>query len=137
MDKIKFMNMNESRFFEIPWEWVEKGGLKPKKNDLEATAKRGKLNGRLYRKRQAQIPDYTLQFVKELYRFQILDLINIIKEEQIKVYYFDHFANKFVTVDFYVPPPELVVNQIPYDNNTKNILYAPFSLEFISYGDVS
>ncbi len=137
MNQIKFMTMDETKIFEIPWEWIEKRGLKPKKNDLESVAKRGKLNGRLYRKRQAQIPDYTLQFVKSLYRFQIKDLIDIIKQEQIKVYFFEHFKGQFVTKDFYVPPPELPVDRVPYDNDTDNILYAPISLEFISYGDVS
>lgn len=137
MDKIRFMSVDETLFFDIPWEWIEKNGLKPKTNDLEATAKRGKLNGYLYRKRQAQIPDYTLQFIESLYRYQIKTLLNIIKEEKIKVYYFDHFADKFVTTDFYVPKPDLSIKRIPEDNNTDNILYAPFSLEFIGYGDVS
>ena len=81
------MSVDETLFFDIPWEWIEKNGLKPKTNDLEATAKRGKLNGYLYRKRQAQIPDYTLQFIESLYRYQIKTLLNIIKEEKIKVYY--------------------------------------------------
>lgn len=137
MDKIKFMTEDNSSSFEIPWEWVEKDGLKPKTEDLEATAKRGKLNGYLYRKRQGQFPDHTLQFVKSLYRYQIKTLLNIIKQEKIKVYYFDHWKGAFVTAEFYVPKPDLSVREIPRDNNTDNILYAPFSLEFISYGDVS
>lgn len=137
MDKIKFMTLDGSRSFEVPWEWVEKDGLKPKTNDLEASAKRGKLNGYLYRKRQAQIPDHTLQFVKSLYRYEIKPLLNIVKEEKIKVYYFDDWADKYVTAEFYVPKPDLARREIPLDNNTDNILYAPFSMEFISYGDVS
>ena len=137
MDKIKFLTTDGKKSFEFPWEWVEKGGLKPKTNDIEATAKRGRLNAYLYRKRQAQIPDHTLQVVKSLYRFQILDLLEIIKQEELNVYYFDHWANKFVTTKFYVPKPDLSVEKIPYDNDTGNILYAPFTIEFISYGDVS
>lgn len=137
MEKIKFMTTDGKLSFEIPWEWIEKDGLKPKTNDLEATAKRGKLNGYLYRKRQAQIPDHTLKFVNSLYRYQIKPLLEIIKEEKIKVYYFDGWVDKFITTDFYVPKPDLSIREIPVDNNTDNILYAPFSLEFISYGDVS
>lgn len=137
MEKIKFMSIDETLSFEIPWEWIEKDGLKPKKNDLEAIAKRGKLNGYLYRKRQAQIPDYTLNFIESLYRYQIKSLLNIIKQEKIKVYYFDDWADRYVTTDFYVPSPDLSRKRIPLDNNTDNILYAPFSIEFISYGDVS
>ena len=137
MDKIKFMSVDETLSFEIPWEWIEKDGIKPKKNDLEASAKRGKLNGYLYRKRQAQIPDHTLNFVKSIYRYELKPLLKIINDEKIKVYYFDDWLDKFVKTDFYVPKPDLVRREIPEDNNTDNILYAPFSLEFISYGDVS
>lgn len=137
MNKIKFMSVDETLSFEIPWEWIEKDGIKPKTNDLEAKAKRGKLHGDLYRKRQAQIPDHTLVFVEALYRYQLKPLLNIIKQEKIKVYYFDDWADKFVTTYFYVPKPDLARREVPSDNNTDNILYAPFSMEFISYGDVS
>ena len=137
MDKIRFSTIDGTKSFEIPWEWVEKSGLKPKTNDIESNAKRGFLNAYLYRKRQAQIPDHTLKFVKSLYRFEIKTLLDIIKQEEINVYYFDHWADKFLTTKFYVPKPDLTVEKIPYNNDTSNILYAPFSIEFISYGDVS
>ncbi len=137
MDKIKFESKDGKEVFEIPWEWIEKGGLKPTSNELQSKAKRGALNGRLYKKRQAIIPDYTLQFLKNLYRFQLLELFEIIKQEEMNVYYFDHYVGKFVTKDFYVPWPSPPVEKIPYDNNTDNILYSPFVLEFISMGDVS
>lgn len=137
MDKIKFESKDGQKSFEIPWNWIEKDGLKPKSNELQSKAKRGTLNGRLYKKRQAIIPDYTLQFVSKLYRFQLLDLFEIIKQEEFYVTYFDHYVNRFVTADFYAPWPELSVAQLPYDNNTNNILYSPFLIEFISMGDVS
>ncbi|MCI8575636.1 MAG: hypothetical protein HFI09_04115 [Bacilli bacterium] len=137
MEQIEFKSVDGKLSFKLPWEWIEKDGIKPKTNDLEATAKRGKLNGRLYRKRQAQIPDHSLKFVQSLYRYQIKPLLNIIKQEQIKVFYFDDWADKFVETDFYVPKPDLVRREIPEDNNTDNILYAPFEMEFVSYGDVS
>lgn len=137
MEKIKFESKDGKKSFEIPWNWIEKDGLKPKSNELQSKAKRGTLNGRLYKKRQAIIPDYTLQFVVKLYRFQILGLLEIIKQEEFYVTYFDHYVNKTVRADFYSPWPDLSVAQIPYDNNTDNILYSPFLLEFISMGDVS
>lgn len=137
MKKIKFETKDGNKSFEIPWNWIEKNGIKPKSNELQSKAKRGTLNGRLYKKRQAIIPDYTLQFTSELYRFQILDLLEIIKQEEFYVTYFDHYANRIVQADFYSPFPELSVVKIPYDDNTDNILYAPFLLEFISMGDVS
>ena len=106
-------------------------------NELQSKAKRSTLNGRLYKKRQAIIPDYKLQFVNKLYRFQLKELFEIIKHEEINVYYFDHYTGNFVTKDFYVPWPELAVDQVPPDNMVDNILYQPFLLEFISMGDVS
>lgn len=137
MDKIKFMSKDGTKSFEIPWDWIEKGGLKPNSNELQSKAKRGTLNGRLYKKRQAIIPDYKLQIVCNLYRFQLKSLFEIIKQEEMNVYYFDHYVGQFVTKDFYVPWPELAVAKIPPNNEVDNILYQPFLLEFISMGDVS
>lgn len=137
MDKIKFMSKDGTKSFEIPWDWIEKGGLKPNSNELQSKAKRGTLNGRLYKKRQAIIPDYKLQIVCKLYRFQLKSLFEIIKQEEMNVYYFDHYIGQFVTKDFYVPWPELAVDRIPPNNEVDNILYQPFLLEFISMGDVS
>lgn len=137
MDKIKFETTDEQRSFEIPWDWIEKDGLKPKSNDLDSKAKRGNLNGYLYRKRLAQIPDYTLQIIKSLKRSQIEDLLFIIKQEECYVTYFDHWKGSSVKTKFYTPKPDLPVRKLPYDNNVSNIEYAPFSIEFISYGDVS
>lgn len=137
MQKIKFMTKDNKKSFEIPWNWIEKDGLKPKSNELQSKAKRGVLNGRLYKQRQAIIPDYTMQFVCKLYRFQIKQLLEIIKEEEINVYYFDHYVGRYLIADFYVPFPELSIAKLPYDDNTDNILYSSFTLEFISMGDVS
>ena len=74
MDRITFATTDNQTSFAIPWEWIDKDGLKPKTNDLESKAKRGVLNGTLYRKRIAQIPDYTLNIAKSLKRSQISDL---------------------------------------------------------------
>lgn len=137
MDRITFATTDSQASFAIPWEWIEKGGLKPKTNDLESKAKRGVLNGMLYRKRIAQIPDYTLNVTKSLKRSQISDLLFILKQEECNVTYFDHWAGRIVTKKFYTPKPELTVKKIPQDNNFGDIEYAPFTIEFISYGDVS
>lgn len=137
MEEIKFMSKDGKKIFKIPWKWIEKGGLIPASNELQSKAKRSTLNGRLYKKRQAIIPNYTLKFVSKLYRFQLKDLFEIIKQEEMNVYYFDHYVGKYVTKDFYVPWPNPPVEKIPYDNNADDILYSPFTLEFISMGDVS
>lgn len=137
MKKIKFISKDRKKSFEIPWNWIEKGGLLPVSNELQSKAKRSTLNGRLFKKRQAIIPDYTLNFVCKLYRFQLQELFDIIKQEEMYVYYFDHYVGEFVEKDFYVPWPSPPVEKVPYDDDVENILYSPFSLEFISMGDVS
>ena len=137
MDRILFKTTDNQHSFEMPWEWIEKYGLKPKTNDLDSSAKRGNLNGYLYRKRMAQIPDYTLSIVKSLKRSQLSDLLFILKQEEFNVTYFDHWAGRVVTQKFYSPKPQLSVKELPYDNNYSNIVYSPFSIEFISFGDVS
>ena len=140
MNKITFSTTESAetqKTFQIPWEWVDKGGLKPKTNDLESKAKRGNLNGYLYRKRMAQIPDYTLPILKALKRSEIADLLYILKQEACYVTYFDHWAGREVTAKFYTPKPELAVKQLPYDNSYSDIVYMPFTIEFIGYGDVS
>ncbi len=137
MDKIKFMSIDNSLSFDFPWEWCETKNLKPKKNDLEANAKRGKLNGTLYRKRQAQIPGYILPVSVAVYRKDIVTLLNILKQEKYKATYFDHWAGRVVTTEFYTPPFELPIRNLPLDNNYGNIKYAPFDIEMIGYSDVS
>lgn len=137
MDKIKFKSVDGTLFFEVPWEWVESKNFKPKTNDIEAQGKRAKSNAYLFRKRQAQVPDYILPISVCLYRREILTLLNILKQEKYLATYFDHWADKVVTAEFYTPKPELAVKQLPYDNNYGSILYEPFEIEMIGYGDVS
>jgi len=137
MEQIKFSSVDGTLVFYYPWEWMENKNFKPKTNDLESVAKRGKLNGKLYRKRQAQIPDYVIPINCCVLRRDIKILLSIIKQEKYYVTYFDHWAGRVVTTEFYSPKPELPVKKIPYDDNYDNILYAPFEFEIIGYGDVS
>ena len=96
MDKIKIINPADSTdFFEIPWEWLERGTYAPTLNDLEASAERGKLNGSLNRVRCAEVPAATLS-----------------KKPN---------------------PPDY---QITKDNNTDNIIYNEFIIEFSGYKDI-
>lgn len=137
MDRIKFSTIDGKVEFEFPWEWIEVKNFKPKTNDLEAKASRGKLNGYLYRKRQAKIPDYVLPISVSVKRKEILDLLYILDQEKYKATYFDHWANKVVTAEFYTPKPELPVKSLPVDNDYGDIVYSPFNIEMIGYGDVS
>lgn len=134
MDRIKIETTDHLRSFEIPWEWVSKDGIKPKVNDTEAQAERGTMSGYLYRKRQAEIPEQSLSFTKSLYRYQIKDLLKLIREEKLLVTYFEDYVDEFITDEFYIPKPDLTRRELPADNNTDNILYAPFDLTFIAYG---
>lgn len=140
MNRIKFETTESAsiqKSFFIPWEWINKDGLVPKTNDLESKAKRGNLNGYLYRKRIAQVPDYILKILKNIKRSEITDLLFILAQEECYVTYFDHWAGREVRAKFYTPKPELSVKKIPEDNNYNNIVYGPFNIEFIGYGDVS
>lgn len=137
MERIKFASVDGTLSFDFPWEWCETKNLKPRKNDLEATAKRGKLNGTLYRKRQAQIPGFILPISTNVYRYEVKALLKIIKQEKYKATYFNHWTDEFVTSEFYTPPMDLPIKELPENNNTDNILYAPFDIEMIGYSDVS
>lgn len=138
MDKIKIINpSNDLDFFEIPWEWLPEGVQGPYLNDLEASAERGKLTGTLSRVRCAEVPAATLDIDKKLSQAEIYPLLRLLKLTKIKIYYFEKYLNRFVTRDFYAQKPNPPIWRIPEDNNTNNIIYDKFTIEFAGYGDVN
>lgn len=138
MNKIKIINPSDSAdFFEIPWEWLEKGTYAPTLNDLEASAERGKLNGYLSRVRCAEVPAATLPIKKKLTQAELYPLLRLLKLVKINIYYFEKYLNAFVTREFYAKKPNPTVDTIPKDNNTDNIVYNEFTIEFSGYGDVN
>lgn len=138
MDKIKIINPSDStNFFELPWEWLPQGTQGPTLNDLESSAERGKLNGYLSRVRCAEIPAATLDIDKRLTQEELWPLFQLLKLVKIKIYYFEKYLNKFVTRDFYAKKPNPKIWKIPEDNDTNNIVYDKFTIEFSGYGDVN
>ncbi len=137
MNKIKIINPSDSTdFFEIPWVWLEKGTYAPALNDLEASAERGKLNGSLSRVRCAEIPAATLSIKKKLKQSEIYPLLKLLRMVKIHICYFEKYKNTFVTKEFYAKKPNPSVYRIPEDNNTDNIIYEEFTIEFSGYKDI-
>ena len=138
MNKIKIINPKDSTdYFEIPWEWLEKGTYAPSLNDLEASAERGKLNGYLSRVRCAEVPAATLPIKKKLTQAELYPLLKLLRLVKINIYYFEKYLNTYVTREFYAKKPNPTVDIIPKDNNTDNIIYNEFTIEFSGYGDVN
>ena len=138
MDKIRIINpKNNSDFFDIPWEWLPRGTQGPTLNDLESSAERGKKTGYLSRVRAAEIPAATLDIDKRLTQAEIYPLLRLLKMTKVKIFYFEKYLNRFVTRDFYAQKPNPPYWEIPEDNNTNNIIYDTFTIEFAGYGDVN
>lgn len=138
MNKIKIINPKDNTdFFEIPWEWLPEGVTGPTLNDLEASADRSKLKGYLSRVRCAEVPAATLEIDERLTQGELYPLFKLLKLTKINIYYFEKYLNKFVTREFYAQKPNPKIWKIPEDNNTDNILYDKFTIEFAGYGDVN
>ena len=138
MDKIKIINPNDSNdFFELPWEWLPEGTQGPTLNDLESTAERGKLTGALSRVRCAEVPAATLDITKRLSQKDLYPLFRLLKLVKINIYYFEKYLNSYVTKEFYAKKPNPSVYEVPNDNNTDDIIYDKFTIEFSGYGDIN
>lgn len=138
MDRIKIINPRDNTdFFEIPYEWLPVGVQGPTLNDLEASAERGKKTGTLSRVRCAEVPAATLDIKESLTQRELYPLLRLLKMTEINIYYFEKYLNMFVTRKFYAKKPNPAWRKIPEDNNTDNIEYEPFTIEFSGYKDVN
>lgn len=138
MDKIKIINpSNSSDYFEIPWEWLPEDTYAPTLNDLENSAERGKTTAYLSRVRAGEVPAATLNIGKKLTQKELYPLLRLLKLVKINIYYFEKYLNKFVTREFYAQKPNPEIHRIPKDNNTDDIVYKEFTIEFAGYGDVN
>lgn len=138
MDKIKVINIdNSADYFEIPYEWLPTGVQGPYLNDLEASAERGKMTGALSRVRCAEVPAATLEIKKSLTQKELYPLLRLLRKVAINIYYFEKYENRFITRKFYATKPNPSWRRIPNDNNTDNIEYEPFTIEFSGYEDVN
>ena len=61
----------------------------------------------------------------------------MLKLVKIKIYYFEKYLNKFVTRDFYAKKPNPKMWKVPETNETDDIVYDKFTIEFSGYGDVN
>lgn len=138
MDRIKIINPNNANdYFEIPYEWLPKGTQGPTLNDLEASAERGKLTGALSRVRCAEIPAATIDIAVSLTQSELYPLLRLLRMVAVNIRYFEKYENAFITKKFYAQKPNPAWRQIPLDNNTDNIEYEPFTIEFAGYEDVN
>lgn len=87
--------------------------------------------------RAGEVPAATLDIDVQLTQGELYPLFKLIKLTKIDIYYFEKYLNKFVTREFYAPKANPKVLKIPSDNNTDNILYDKFTIEFAGYGDVN
>jgi len=137
MDKIKFIDIDDSTItFELPWEWLPSGTQGPTLNDLESSGERGKMTGALSRVRCAEIPAATLDIIERLSQAQLYPLLKIIRKPAVYIRYFEKYENKFITKKFYVEKVNPPYYKIPEDNNTDNIIYDKFTINFSGYEDV-
>ena len=104
---------------------------------MEATAERGKKTGKLNRVRCAEVPAANLEIIKALTQEELFPLFRLLRLVAIDIYYFEKYENAFVTKRFYAQKPNPAIKEIPEDNNTDNILYEPFTIDFVGYEDIN
>lgn len=56
---------------------------------------------------------------------------------EINIYYFEKYENSFVTKLFYAQKPNPTWYKIPKDNNTDDIVYDKFTINFSGYEDIN
>ena len=136
MEKIRISNEENTKHFDIPWNWITKNGLEPALEDLEASSNRGITTGFLYKARMAEIPEYRIEILKSLTQKELHPLLEIIRQVKMNVRYFCNYENEIVTREFYAIKPNISVKQMPVDGNTDNIIYNPFEINLKGYGGV-
>jgi len=95
------------------------------------------MTGKLSRVRAAEIPAATLDIDKRLTQRQIYPLLTLLKKTEVNIYYFEKYLNRFVTRKFYAQKVNPTWWELPEDNNTDNIVYDKFTINFSGYEDVN
>ncbi|HAB66600.1 MAG TPA: hypothetical protein DCE23_04450 [Firmicutes bacterium] len=88
------------------------------------------------RVRCAELPAATLDIIEKLSQKEIFPLLEIIREVAFNMRYFEKYENTFVTKKFYAKKVNPSMYRIPKDNNTDNIIYDEFTIEFTGYEDI-
>ena len=87
--------------------------------------------------RCAEIPAATLDIAKSLTQRELYPLFRLLRMVAININYFEKYENAFITKKFYAQKPNPKWKKIPEDDNTNNIKYEPFTIEFSGYVDIS
>lgn len=116
---------------------MPQGTQGPTLNDLEASAERGKLTAKLSRVRAGEIPAATLDIDKRLTQKDLFPLFRILRKVKFKMTYFEKYENRFLSIIVYAKKPNPKMWQVPEDNNTDNIVYDKFTIEFTAYESIS
>lgn len=87
--------------------------------------------------RCAEIPAANLEIIEPLTQRELFPLFKLLRLVEIYIYYFEKYENKFVTKRFYAQKPNPPYREIPLDDNTDNIVYEPFSIDFAGYEDIN
>ena len=74
---------------------------------------------------------------KRLTQKELFPLFKLLRNVEINIYYFEKYANKFITRKFYAQKPNPSYWELPEDNNTDNIVYDKCKIEFAGYEDVA
>lgn len=85
------------------------------------------------RVRCAEIPAATIEINEKLSQKDLYPLLRLLRKVEINIYYFEKYLNKFITMKFYAKKPNPTIFKIPEDNNTDNIIYNEFTIEFAGY----
>jgi len=83
-----------------------------------------------------EIQAATLDIIERLSQAQLYPLLKIIRKPAVYIRYFEKYENKFITKKFYVEKVNPPYYKIPEDNNTDNIIYDKFTINFSGYEDV-
>lgn len=129
MNKIKIIGNDTS--FEIPYEWILSEGLTDAMTDLEGSATRSTVTGKLYVTTIGMFPEFTISFKSGLTQgeiFPMLETFGIGADRKISITYFNAYKDTYYTMDCYVSRPSLVVKRYPDGTNTDDIEYASFEL---------
>ena len=95
------------------------------------------MTGKLNRVRCAEVPAATLDISIRLSQKELYPLLRLLRKVEINIYYFEKYENSFVTKRFYAQKPNPPIYQIPFDNNTDNIIYDKFQISFAGYEDIN
>lgn len=91
----------------------------------------------MVRVRCAEVPAATLDIDKRLSQKELYPLLQLLRKTEINIYYFEKYENAFVTKRFYAQKPNPPYYEIPEDDNTDNIIYDKFTINFSGYEDIN